>query len=142
MNSKLPYLSNHIADYFRDKTDVIAVFLYGSYAVGKQTSTSDIDFGIVLDPEKIEIDRVIKQRDRFLLDLSRLLRKEIHLVVLNTAGEGLSSQVLKKGKCIFVGDKRKLTLFKARMMLKITDFNYYKNIMQTGFIRNVINDKV
>ncbi len=135
-------VSKQIADYFKDNADVIAVYLYGSYAVGKHTTTSDIDIGIVLDPEIIERDQFTEKRDRFMLDLSRILRKEIHLVVLNTAGEGLLSQVFKKGNCVFIGNKRKLTLFKARALQRIVDFDYYKNIMQTGFIRNVMENKV
>jgi len=138
----LPYISNHIADYFRDKRDIIAVYLYGSYAVDKQTETSDIDLGIVLDSEKLGRDQFTEKRDRFMLDLSRILRKEIHLVILNIAGEILLSQVFKKGNCVFVGNKRKLSLFKAKMLLQIVDFNYYKNIMQKGFVRNVMEDKV
>ena len=135
-------VSKQIADYFKDNADVIAVYLYGSYAVGKHTTTSDIDIGIVLDPEIIERYQFTEKRDCFMLDLSRILRKEIHLVVLNTAGEGLLSQVFKKGNCVFIGNKRKLTLFKARALQRIVDFDYYKNIMQTGFIRNVMENKV
>ena len=116
--------------------------MYGSYAAGKQTSTSDLDLGIVLDSEKIETDHYSTKRDRYLLDLSRILRKEIHLVVLNTAGEVLLSQIFKKGNCVFIGNKRKLTLFRARVLQRIVDFNYYKNIMQSGFIRNILEEKV
>jgi predicted nucleotidyltransferase len=135
-------ISKHITEYFKDNADVVAVYLYGSYAVGKHTSTSDIDLGIALDPEKIELDQLIAKRDRFLLDLSRILRKEIHLVILNIAGESLLSQVFKKGNCVFVGNKNKLTLIKSKMLLQIVDFNYYKNIMQSGFIKNVFEEKV
>jgi len=88
--------------------------------------------------EKTELDQFTVKRDRILLDLSRILRKEIHLVVLNTAGEGLLNQVVRKGICIFTGNKKKQTLFIARALLRIADFNYCKNIMQTGFVRNVL----
>ena len=133
--------SKHIADYFRDNADVIAVYLYGSYAVGKHTLTSDIDLGIVLDSEKIELDQFTAKKDKFFLDLSRILRKEIHLVVLNTVGEGLLNQVVRKGICIYVGNKKKQTLFITRALLRIADFNYYKTILQTGFVRNVLEEK-
>lgn len=134
-------ISKHISEYFKGNTDVVTVYLYGSHAAGKNISTSDIDLGIVLDSEKIQRDQFSAKRERFLLDLSRILRKEIHLVVLNTVGEGLLNQVIRKGACIFIGNKKKQTLFISKALLRIADFNYYKNIMQTGFIRNVLEEK-
>ncbi|MFC1878008.1 nucleotidyltransferase domain-containing protein [Thermodesulfobacteriota bacterium] len=134
-------ISKQISEYFEDNTEVIAVYLYGSYAVGKHTLTSDIDLGIVLDSEKIELDQFTAKKDKFFLDLSRILRKEIHLVVLNTVGEGLLNQVVRKGICIYVGNKKKQTLFITMALLRIADFNYYKTILQTGFVRNVLEEK-
>ena len=108
-------------------------------------------YGVVKLQDGIITDFVEKP-DEFISDLGiigiyyfkngEILRKEIHLVILNIAGEILLSQVFKKGNCVFVGNKRKLSLFKAKMLLQIVDFHYYKNIMQKGFIQNVIEDNV
>ena len=35
--------------YFRTKPGVIAVYLFGSYAQGKERRTSDIDIGLLFD---------------------------------------------------------------------------------------------
>ena len=81
MSTKLEYgnrLIEKIQSYFSDENDVVAVYLFGSYAQGKARRTSDVDIGIF---EKKQI--------RYLKELGRLLRKDIHPVILNTAGETL-----------------------------------------------------
>jgi predicted nucleotidyltransferase len=81
-------LSRTIADYFRDKKEVVAVYLFGSHARGQEQTTSDVDVGILFDDAVLP--HAVKERDRYMVELSRLLRKDIHPVILNTAGEGLS----------------------------------------------------
>ena len=47
-------------------------------------------------------------------ELENILRKEIHLVILNSAGEELTRQIFNYGKCILVKDQKKLSLLKWR----------------------------
>lgn len=75
-----------------------------------------------------------------MLDLSRILRKDIHPVILNLAGEELLRQVFLKGKCILVKDSKKLAHYKMTAFSRIVDFAYYKNQMQTGLVRNIMGD--
>ncbi len=131
-------ISKKIAEYFSDKSEITGVYLFGSHAVGKQRSMSDVDVGIVVDEDRVDSDDLAKTKERYLLDLSRLLRKDIHLVVLNRAGETLLSQVLKKGVCVLTNNKTKLAMFKAGAFLKIADFSYYKKLLQAAYVRNVM----
>jgi len=126
-----------VTEYFSTKQDVMAVYLYGSYASGNQTAKSDVDLGIILDPEKCNPSIFSEKGNQLMLELSRILRKEVHVVLLNYAGEGLLQQVLKRGELIYIHDNQKLNIFKARILQKIFDFNYYKRRMQAGFIRHV-----
>jgi hypothetical protein len=73
-----------------------------------------------------------------MVDLSRLLKKDIHPVVLNHAGETLLLQILNKGKCIVINDQRKLALFKVEAFAKIFDFTYYYRLMQSGLIKSIM----
>ena len=74
-------LSKNIAAYFRNKREVIAVYLFGSYAEGKERPLSDIDIGILLD--RMEHSTIKEVKNKFIVELSRILRKDIHLVILN-----------------------------------------------------------
>jgi predicted nucleotidyltransferase len=126
---------NKLKAYFEDKSEVTAVFLFGSQATGKTDRSSDVDIGILFDTSDVagEIDR----RNQYMLDLANILKKEIHPVVLNSAGEELMRQIFLKGKCILVRNPKKLSLFKMTMFARIADFGYYRDQMQSGLIRNI-----
>lgn len=131
-------LSNNIAAYFSNKREVIAVYLFGSYAEGKERPLSDIDIGILLD--RMDHNTIKDVRSKFIIELSRILRKDIHLVILNSAGEELIRQIFLKGKCILVSDPKKASRYKMVILAKIAEFTYYRTQMQAGLIRKVMGD--
>ena len=135
MNKKL---SKTISDYFKNKDEVIAVYLFGSYASGKNQPFSDIDIGILLN--RIDQEFANQQKMRYLTELSRIIRKDVHPVILNFANEVLMKQIYSKGKCILINDSKKLAKYKMTMYARIADFAYYLNKMQKGFIRRTMEE--
>ena len=131
-------LSNNIAAYFTNKREVIAVYLFGSYAEGKECPLSDIDIGILLD--RTDHNAIKKIRNKCIVELSRILRKDIHLVILNSASEELIRQIFLKGKCILVSDLKKTSQYKMVMLAKVAEFLYYRTQMQAGLIKKVMGD--
>lgn len=129
-------LEEKIKSYFENKKEVIAVYLFGSYAVGKEQPFSDVDVGILFD--EMDKDLSFKRRSEYLIDLGRLLRKDIHPVILNSASEELLRQIFSKGKCILINDEKKLAVHKMVMFVKIAEFAYYRSKMQSGLIRKVM----
>lgn len=129
-------LTARLTEYFKEKPEIIAVYLFGSRATQKKDPSSDVDVGILLD----SIDRLMEmeKRSQYMLDLANILRKEIHPVILNTAGEELMRQIFAKGKCILVKDQKKLALFKMTMFARIADFGYYRNQMQSGLVKSIM----
>ena len=129
-------LEENIRVYFSYRKEVIAVYLFGSYAKGKERLLSDIDVGILLD--KNDQDFLKKRKKDYVVELGRALRKDIHPVILNLAGEELLKQIFSKGKCILINDSRKLALYRMVMFSRIAEFAYYRSQMQSGFIRKVM----
>ena len=125
-----------IANYYENKEDIIAVYLFGSYASRKARSCSDIDLAILFDCR----DRAIINRrlDEYLIELSRILRKDIHLTAMNFASEELLKQIFKKGKCLIVNDSKKLANFTMTAYSKIVNFHYYRGQFQAGIVRKVM----
>jgi predicted nucleotidyltransferase len=125
-----------ITNYFENNDDIIAVYLFGSYASGKVRTCSDIDLAILFDSR----DRVMinRQLDKYLIELSRILRKDTHLTAMNFASEELLKQVFKKGNCLIVNDSKKLACFTMTAYSKIANFHYYRGQFQVGIVRKVM----
>jgi len=129
-------LEEKITAYFKNKKEVIAVYLFGSYAEGKDRDLSDIDIGILLDRNNREFFN--ERRNDYIVELGRLMRKDIDPVILNSASEELLRQIFLKGKCILINDSRELARYKMVMFAKIAEFGYYRNRMQLGLIREIM----
>jgi predicted nucleotidyltransferase len=125
-----------IKSYFEQKPDVVAVYLFGSYAKGRQRRTSDIDIGILL--QSSDRTGALDKRIDYMVELSRLLKKDIHPVILNLASEALIRQIFLKGKCILVNDSQELAKFKMIMITRIADLGHYRKMIQLGFISKVM----
>jgi len=127
---------NQIKTYFLHKDGVVAVYLFGSYAKGKQRDKSDVDIGILF--ESADLNSYKEKRNLYMVELARLLRKDIHPVILNLASEELFRQIFLTGKKIFVRDEKKLSRYQMIMTSRIADFGYYKNQMQKGFLNKLM----
>ena len=131
-------LIKNIKNYFRNEKEVIAVYLFGSYATGKERLMSDIDIGVLLN--HVDQHKLKKIRDKWIVELSRISRKDIHPVILNYAGEGLMNQIFQKGKCILKNDPKKLSIYEMITLAKIAEFAYYRHTMQSGFVKKVMGE--
>jgi len=132
-------LRDKIVNYFSTAcSDVVAVYLFGSQASGKSKKDSDVDIGILFADDNPDL--ISKCIDGVLVNLPRLIRKDVHPVVMNRAGEELLKQIFGRGECVLVNDQNKLAHFRMTAYSKIADFSYYRNRMQKGLIRNIMGE--
>lgn len=131
-------LQTIIADYFKGRTEVVAVYLFGSHAVGKERPFSDVDVGVILT-DHVKAQSFKLQGD-YSVALGRQLRKDIHVVIMNTAGEVLLKQVFKKGICVCVNDRPALAQFKMTRFSMICEFSYYLNMTHDGLRRKLTGE--
>jgi predicted nucleotidyltransferase len=130
-------LEEAIEDYFRaNPGGITAVYLFGSRASGNCTSGSDVDIAVLFAGSDPDMRAAIMAK--FQLDLSRRLRRDVHLVTLNSAGEALLKQVFSKGRCLMVTDTRKHAEFKMTAYARIVGYGYYLKRMQAGLIRRIM----
>lgn len=95
--------------YFNRRKDIAFAFLFGSAAKDKVRKEGDVDIAVYFWPEKdIEwevFNKTYKGESRIGLDLERLLKKEVDLVVLNRARAVLADEIVRKGKPIIIKDR-------------------------------------
>lgn len=137
MNPTNPIIDT-IAEYFTQRSEVVAVYLFGSFAKAKEKLFSDIDIAVLIDFDRLE---KFEQEYQFHLGkLSRMTRKDIDLVIMNTAGEELLNQIYITGHTIAINDYQKLSFFNMTAHSKIADFAYSRKIMQDAVIRSIFTE--
>jgi predicted nucleotidyltransferase len=124
-----------IIHYFETRHEVAAVYLFGSFASEKNRPESDVDLAILFLPEYLpSADRFCS---RYLTELGRILRKDIHPVVMNRAGEVLLKQIFLKGKRLVTNNPTYVREFNMFAMSRIADFGFYLNRMQAGLKKKI-----
>ena len=125
-----------IVSYFKSRPEVVAVYLFGSYAQGLEKAYSDIDLGILLDHkafvQKADLTTI------YTVELSKQVRKDFHIIIMNAAGEMLLFQIFKRGKCIFQRKSHSLSLFKTVSYSRIADFGFFRESMEKAFTSRIL----
>lgn len=99
----------NLREYFEKREDIAFAFLFGSAVYGKIRKEGDIDIAIYFRPagdiEWEEFNKRYEGENKIALDLERLLRSEVDLVVLNRARAIVADEILRKGKPIVIKDQ-------------------------------------
>lgn len=98
-----------LKSYFEERDDVAFALLFGSAIKGKVRKEGDVDVGVYFWPKNdIEweaFDKVYPGEARIGLDLERLLKKEVDIIVLNRARAIIADEIVRKGILIVIRDK-------------------------------------
>jgi predicted nucleotidyltransferase len=105
-------LEQRIADVFSSRSDVMAVYLFGSTARGTARAGSDIDVAVLFDappPRALSGPRLALEGD-----LERALGTPVDLVALNDAPVDLRTRVLRDGRLLVERDPSARIAFEVR----------------------------
>lgn len=125
-------LEERLKVYFAARDEVVAAYLFGSRAQDRQRPGSDLDLAVLLVHRQAA--NAFEYKDQYMIDLGRMLRLDIHPVIMNAAGEELLRQVFARGKCVQVNDQRACDLFRISAYCRIADFDRYRKMAQRGFL--------
>ena len=122
-----------VAEYLKDKEEVIAAYVYGSITSEKGVKRSDLDIALLTYPFW-DKEESFKKRLYYIQEIQQLVKEEVDLILLQEAGELLVYQVLKKGRVIFERDKKSHVAFKATKIIQYLDFQHIERRMQKGMM--------
>ena len=98
-----------LKNYFEGRDDIAFAFLFGSAARGRVRREGDVDIAVYFKPEKeVEweaFNKTYEGENRTALDLERLLKKEVDLVVLNRARAVIADEIIRKGKPLIINER-------------------------------------
>ena len=112
---EVPFLRD-LLPVLKGNPKIIFAYIFGSYAKGKAKERSDLDIAVwVKEPvDKLEL----------ITALGEAVRKEVDVVILNTAPPLLRHQVMRYGKLLFCKDRKELVRFKVWTMKEYEDFRW------------------
>jgi predicted nucleotidyltransferase len=136
---ELEEIKAKIADYCASQPEIVACYLFGSYAGGRKRQGSDVDVAFLLDAS-VARSQYFDQKLVYHSGLARLLRLDIHPVTMNDAGEVLLEQIFGKGITVFTRDVSELSRFRAIRLSMIAEFAPYRNRMEEALFRKYKED--
>ncbi|MCF8011877.1 MAG: nucleotidyltransferase domain-containing protein [Clostridiales bacterium] len=134
----LEYIPSLVEKLKNDK-DIVAIYLFGSYAEKKQTSASDVDLGGLLDQD-FSPKQYFDKKLELLSEMTSLLKTdEVDLVILNDAPPVLSYRILSQGELLFEkeNEKSQRVEFQVQTYNRYFDFIPIEKIIHEGLVRRI-----
>jgi predicted nucleotidyltransferase len=127
-------LKNKIEAYCATRPEIVACYLFGSRATGKERPGSDADIAFLLDGA-IAASTYFELKMAYLSGLGALLRLDIHPLIMNDAGEVVLEQVFRKGLPVYGYDSLECIRFRMLQFSLIADFAPLRDRMEEILFR-------
>ncbi len=123
-------MEKELAKALGEESDVLFAYLFGSQARKDALPTSDIDVAVYL------IDGDFFNRKLELIEkLSRLMKKEVDITILNEASPLLKFVVISEGKVIYSIDDSKRIDFDLQTTNEYIDFKPYMEMYNKSLLK-------
>lgn len=117
-----------IKRYFRERAEVSALYLFGSFSRDKVTAESDIDIAVLIDESQMKGKNFESLKNRYYAASPTFSLRAVDIVILNSAPTFLKYQVLKTGKVLFDKKRKLRTKFTEKAITEYLDFKPIEDI--------------
>ena len=129
-------IEQQINKYAATHSNLLCVYLFGSVAAKKDNKFSDVDIAVLFKPS-VDQKEYFSQRLALIDDLSRVLNKNVDVVILNQANSFLKFQVFKYGLKVYEQPGRGERCFEARAIIEYFDFLPIRSKLEKAMIENI-----
>jgi uncharacterized protein YutE (UPF0331/DUF86 family)/predicted nucleotidyltransferase len=118
-----------VRKYFLERPDISMVFIFGSYAKGREISESDFDLAIYFKPKGKRIEWQENQfyagENRIWQDIEKNVEIDTDLVVLNRVRPIVAFEILKTGIPVIIKDRKLYLEFYLTVSREAEDFREF-----------------
>ena len=126
-----------ILQFFDALPHVVFIVLFGSYAQGKETTTSDVDVAVFFERAHVPTGLTLIEWQE---DLSGLLEKDVDLVCLNLASPILGMQVYQYGKILKVLNEKEVAKYQMQLFYDYSELKEIRAPMEENILNRKIHD--
>ncbi len=131
-NTKNKGLTSRLRAFFNEEGNVKLAFLIGSFAKGTAREDSDVDVAVLFG-SRPDMEDALELTER----LSLLLKRDVDLVVLDTAGPVIKMQALKTGVLLRAAEGAYEDFFVATIN-EYDDLKYLRREAEESILRRRI----
>ncbi len=128
----LEVVKDHLLHFFRDRKEVLLVYLFGSCLRENIDRAHDIDIAILVDPvifKRLDKEKPYGYEAELIAELIRLLKyNEVDLVLLNKASPLLAYEVIHHGKLLSCPSEEVRVQFEISSLKRHADTKYLRSI--------------
>lgn len=106
--------------FFEEEKPVLVAYLFGSVAKEAAGRLSDVDVGVVISRD---YGLTLDYHLHLIVKLSRIIRRETDVVILNEASPLLRYEVIRCGKVLYCRDEGERVAFEERTLDEYLDMN-------------------
>jgi uncharacterized protein len=117
-----------IVNYFRERDELAALYLFGSSAKKRKTEESDIDIAVLIDESGSGRKYLERFRKEYYEASPGFSLGPIDIVILNTAPPFLKYQVLKRGRILFERGRKIRVKFTEKAITEYLDYKPIQDI--------------
>ncbi len=107
-----------------EKKPIIAIYLFGSYAKGKEKAKSDIDLAFVFDERFYKEDpfRALQEAELLGTEIGKMMHKAVDVVILNGSSLSFAYYTVRNGLCLYESSTVNRILYEVALDNKYQDF--------------------
>jgi predicted nucleotidyltransferase len=117
-----------IIHYFKDRNEVSALYVFGSFGRDKKSRESDIDIAVLIDESKLKRKNFEFLRKKYYAASPAFSLRPVDIVILNTGTPFLKHQVLKTGRILFDRNRKLRVRFTERAITEYLDYKPIEDI--------------
>lgn len=130
-------LMSQLTERLEGRSEVIAVYLYGSHAEGHANVLSDMDIGVLIK-DGLARERLWEIEDALAADLGRALRTDnVDLIVFNLAPLRIRYEVITRGEVLYSADDGARADFESCSLRRYWDFKKYLEEYDRCFLTRI-----
>lgn len=129
-------IADIVAAYCAERPEIVACYLFGSQATGKARAESDVDLAFLLKSD-VPRSHYVDLSLEYFAQLSRMLRQDIHPLIMNSAGEVVLEQIFRKGMPVYGGEDFDSAYFRMTQTAQIAEFAPLRKRMEDNFLERM-----
>ena len=135
MKYSAKHIEKKLTEFLSNEPEIIAVYLYGSFAKNTSTPLSDIDIAILTNEEfnnctlRLDYELALEQKIS-----EQIAGEKIEVRLLNNAPTIIQGKIITEGRLLFSNNDKKIRDFEENVIMHYLDFKVvYDEILEKSY---------